>query len=200
MIHGWLYRLRKEGFGRRQAGAAGAGDARRAWLDCGAPLDGRATSGRGVGQKKCDEVRRSTWSKPSSRSPTSHPPMPLDLFAVRAWGRTGGAIESAGFICEGRRELDDCVPQLVGRGWPHVDVINLSDINYEVIMGWNIATLGPDEARHEFELHYLPRLAEEAKPRAVAMFDDLQWRIAGGRRPAAPSNDTWTAWAPANAA
>jgi hypothetical protein len=194
-LRGWLYRLRKDGYGEKVEATR---QGREVLVDPGSifvlRLMGECLPAAGT-------VRGAmTMALELVRAMTPHaaaaPPFPLDLFAVRAWGKAG----SAGFICGGRGELGACVTDLGGRGWPHVDVINLSEVVHEVVTGLDIVNLGAAEARRQFEEHYLPRLAEEARPRAVAMFDEIERRLAGRRRPAAAANESWTAWAAANAA
>lgn len=124
------------------------------------------------------------------------PPMPLDVHAFLLWGGPGQEQRREAHICKGRNELALCVTRAVAKGWPHVHVFNLSDTVYEILTGWDIAVLGVDEARRRFMEDYLPRLPAERWGGAAAMFNDLERRIAGQKRPETPREESWTLWHP----
>jgi hypothetical protein len=70
----------------------------------------------------------------------------------------------------------------------------------EVKTGWEIAALGPEKARIEFESGHLKRLDESRHERALAMFEELERRIAGKRGTAAQNMQSVVWHVPANAA
>lgn len=129
------------------------------------------------------------------------PPFPLDLFAFEAWGTDGAGERNVSFICADQLDLSDCVSEHAAAGWPHIHVFNVGETVNEVLLGWDLATLGAEEGRHRFQDVYLPSLPMERRARALATFADLEQRLAGARPASAAPARTWPAWdAPANVA
>jgi hypothetical protein len=129
------------------------------------------------------------------------PPFPLDVFAVETWTGLGPDKQSDRLICHGREELAACIAEATVVGRSHIHIINVSNIFAEVVTGWEIAALGAEEARREFEAGYLSRLPESQHARALMMFNELEQRITGKRGAPAGGANTWAAWQrPANVA
>jgi hypothetical protein len=123
----------------------------------------------------------------------SWPYLPLDLFAVEAWDAQPGGDGSAKEVCLGEQEFVECIAGHRRAGRKHIHIIDLTRTFAEVVHGWNLAVLTPDEAWAEFESTYLLRLPPERQPFALLAYADLQKRIAAGRRTAnpPPSNQSW---------
>ena len=129
------------------------------------------------------------------------PPLPLGVFAVEAWSGFGPDVHGRRLICVGTQELARCIAEQTVRGRTRVNFINVSNVLAEVVTGWDIAALGAEEARLEFENAYLQRLPVTQHPHALAMFEELAKRITGNRPAATETDKPWTTWgSPANAA
>jgi hypothetical protein len=129
------------------------------------------------------------------------PPFPLDMFAVETWRGFGSAVMGERVLCVGRQELARYISeQVVEEQATRTYTIDVSKVLLEVKTGWEIAALGPEQARLEFVGGHLKRLDESRHKRALAMFDELEKRIAGKRGVAASDTASVVWHVPANAA
>lgn len=125
----------------------------------------------------------------------SNPPMPPDVFAFEARGWVGaGSEKSSKNICQGRADLERCLKVHVAKGWPSFHVLDVSALYAEVLTGWKIAVLGAEEARRSFLSEDLPGLPEERRAMALAVFEDLEQRLAGLRPNTTADDQQWQAW------
>jgi hypothetical protein len=128
------------------------------------------------------------------------PPFPLDMFAVEAWSGVGLNKKGERYICIGRRELAQCIAERTVAERTRIYSIDVSRVLIEVATGWDIATLGSEQARLNFESCHLKRLLESRHGQALAMFDDLERRITEKRGPSASDTASVVWHVPANAA
>lgn len=113
-------------------------------------------------------------------------------YAVEMWGFSEGDYQRARYICDGEADLAACVAAAAEKHWPNMRIVNLSAILVETKFGWNIATLGQEEAANHLREQLAGR-PEEQQAWAWALFQELSSRLdhLGNRRPDPPSRGRW---------
>jgi hypothetical protein len=120
----------------------------------------------------------------------------VDVFAVDAWGRVGGEMKRAGFVCEGQARLSECVQALAEKKWPNFRVINLTNLVAETNVGWVLETQGVEAGAHNILSKIAPD-DHELQTQTLAVVDEMTRRLKGKRRDDVPANDDWQKWEPA---
>jgi hypothetical protein len=117
----------------------------------------------------------------------------IDVFAVDAWGRVGGEMKRAGFVCEGRDRLNECIQALTEKKWPNFRVINLTNLVAETNVGWVLETQGVEAGARNILSKIAPD-DHELQTQTLAVIDEMTRRLKGKRRDDVPANDDWQKW------
>jgi hypothetical protein len=120
-----------------------------------------------------------------------------DVFAVEFWGRVGRTEKRTGFICDGPKDLAECIAGMAEKSWPNMRAINLNRMMGETQIGWLIATEGAEAAKAKTGIgEDGSDLALKVDEFIAGMIDEMAGRLMGRRRAETPANDDWKWWKP----